>query len=142
MIFITSKDYKTGSNPYEGHYLHSNVEVDQKTENVLFYRGDYVIYTNQASNRYIIETLEPQAPDAFFAWNFFDGILQRKEYFSSYVFEDLAVEILKKNPQLQESLDRKLQSDSTFASNPRHQLRFYLRKFRTCRKEQKSLPSW
>jgi hypothetical protein len=68
--------------------------------NVKFYAGDYVVYTNQALNRYIVETLEPQGVDSFFAWNFFDSVLGEKEYFSDYVFEDVAAALLKNDPEL------------------------------------------
>ncbi len=68
-------DYKTGQRPYEGHYLHSNVKLNPVDAKVKFYAGDYVVYTDQALNRYIVETLEPQGVDSFFAWNFFDPIL-------------------------------------------------------------------
>ncbi len=97
-------DMKTASKPYEGHYLHNAVKLSTQTQNVQFYIGDYVVYTNQAPNRYIIETLEPQAIDSFFNWNFFDSVLMRKEYFSAYVFEDTAAELLKNNPKLKEKL--------------------------------------
>jgi hypothetical protein len=37
-----------------------------------------------------LETLEPEAVDSFFNWNFFDTMLQQKEGYSDYIFEDLA----------------------------------------------------
>ncbi len=70
------KDYKTGTRPYEGHYLHNSVIVDKKVMNWTYHKGDYVIYVNQPANRYIVETLEPQGIDSYFAWNFFDAILE------------------------------------------------------------------
>jgi hypothetical protein len=118
------EDYKTGKESYEGHYLHSNVQLKKTTETVLFKAGDFIVYTNQAKNRYIIETLEPQAPDSYFAWNFFDGILQRKEYFSAYVFEDLALEILNNNPTIKMELDDKKATDKNFAASASAQLMF------------------
>ena len=116
--------------PYEGHYLHTNVEVQKKKENIIGHKGDYIIPIRQETNegnmfcRYISETLEPQATDAFFAWNFFDGILQQKEYYSDYVFEDIADSILKNDPKLKEELINKKNSDEAFAKNPRAQLDF------------------
>src|ERR1700761_2837350 len=71
-------DYKTSARPYEGHYLHSGVKLSPAQMKVKFYAGDYVVYTNQALNRYIVETLEPQGVDSFFAWNFFDSVLGEK----------------------------------------------------------------
>ena len=117
-------NFETTDYAYEGHYLHSDLKVEKKMQTWLFRKGDYVIYTNQKSNRYIIETLEPQAPDAYFSWNFFDGILMQKEYFSSYVFEDLAAEYLKQNPELKEQLEKKKKEDDKFASSTRAQLNF------------------
>ena len=118
------EDYKTGKEAYEGHYLHSNVKLKKTTQKVEYKVGDFIIYTNQTKNRYIVETLEPQAPDAFFAWNFFDGILQRKEYFSAYVFEDLALEILEKNPTIKTELENKKTTDEKFAASASAQLMF------------------
>src|SRR5690606_11146864 len=99
------KDFKTSPTPYEGHYLHSQVELRTVREEMQYYKGDYVVYVNQKSNRYIVETLEPQASDSFFNWNFFDSILSMKEHYSAYIFEDTAVELLKQN----ESLRRKFE---------------------------------
>lgn len=117
-------DYKTGERPYEGHYLHRSVEVEKFTQKRIYKKGDFIVYVNQPSNRYIVETLEPVAPDSYFAWNFFDGILQQKEYFSSYVFEDLAVEILEENPELRKQLEEKKKADPEFAKNGYAQLDF------------------
>ena len=120
-------DFETTGDAYEGHYLHSKLEVEKTSQNWLFRKGDYVVFTNQAGNRYIIETLEPQAPDSYFSWNFFDAILMQKEYFSSYVFEDLATEYLRNNPELKARLEEKKQEDEKFAASSRAQLDFVYR---------------
>ncbi|MCZ4243289.1 M14 family metallopeptidase [Pedobacter punctiformis] len=117
-------DFKTMSRPYEGHYVHSAVKVNPVQQNLQYYAGDYVVYANQAVNRYIVETLEPQATDSFFNWNFFDSILDMKEHYSAYVFEDTAAEILKKNPELKVKLEEKKTSDEAFAKNAAAQLDF------------------
>jgi len=117
-------DYKTVSAPFEGHYLHSSVKVNPAKQTLQFYEGDYVVYTNQPANRYIIETLEPQAMDSFFNWNFFDAILGMKEHFSAYVFEDTAAELLKKNPELKKKLDAQKAQDSGLSKNAEAQLDF------------------
>ena len=44
---------------------------------------------------------------AFFAWNFFDAILQQKEGYSDYRWEDIAARVLKNNPGLQQKLNDK-----------------------------------
>jgi len=110
-------DYDTKKAPYEGHYMHSKTQVETSFSYHQFRKGDYIVKTNQAAIRYIIETLEPQAPDSFFNWNFFDTILQQKEGFSPYVFEDIAEDILKNNPKLQEKFNQKLKADKDFSAN-------------------------
>lgn len=109
------RDYTTVKKPYEGHYLHSDVKVDSDTQRIQCFAGDYVISCNQPANRYIIETLEPQAPDAFFAWNFFDEILQQKEWFSDYLFEDEAATILNQDPALKTEFEKKKSADPEFS---------------------------
>ena len=111
------KNYDTRIQAYEGHYPHYNVEVDVFEEQVNFTKGDYLISTNQNAFRYVIETLEPQAPDSFFNWNFFDTILQQKEGFSPYVWEDKAKLILEQNPELEKEFNSKKIKDEGFATN-------------------------
>lgn len=111
------RNYNTGKNTYEGHYVHSAVKVEKESQQITYFAGDYLIETNQESNRYIVETLEPQATDAFFNWNFFDGVLQQKEWFSDYIFEDEAFEILKSNPQLKTDFEAKKAGDKVFAND-------------------------
>ena len=99
--------YETRKQAYEGHYQHYNTNVKSSTENIGFRSGDFIIKTNQKALRYLLATLEPQAPDSFFNWNYFDTILQQKEYFSPYVWEDKALLILAQNQQLQIDLNLK-----------------------------------
>lgn len=109
--------YKTRKNPYEGHYQHYNTKVKSTKEKVMFRAGDYIVNTNQSGLRYLLETLEPTAPDSFFNWNFFDTILQQKEGFSPYVWEDKAQLLLKTNPKLQIEYNIKISYDEDFANN-------------------------
>src|SRR5690606_1575885 len=115
-------DYKTGNYPYEGHYPHRDTKVIKKTEKVQFHKGDFIINTQQPGVKYLIETLEPEAMDSYFNWNFFDAILQQKEYYSAYVFEDTAAKLLKDNPALKAEFDKKKQEDKAFAENAEAQL--------------------
>lgn len=118
------EQYETLPNPYESHYYHKNVQVSKERKQVQLYEGDYIIDVNQPAKRYIIETLEPTAPDAFFAWGFFDAVLQQKEYYSDYVFEDEAAEILANNPALRKQLNAKVKSDTAYANSAAKQLDF------------------
>lgn len=120
MYYIS--DYKTSQRPYEGHYLHSEIKVRTQNQKVRFYKGDYLVYTNQTQNRYIVETLEPQGVDSFFAWNFFDSVLGQKEYFSAYVFEDEASKLLANDPKLKQKLNEAKNKDPELAKSASDQL--------------------
>jgi hypothetical protein len=120
-------DYKTPQRPYEGHYLHSGVKLNPVNMPVKFYEGDYVVFTDQPINRYIVETLEPQGVDSFFAWNFFDSVLGEKEYFSNYVFEDVAARLLKNDAGLKKKLDDAKAADPKLAASAAAQLNFVYR---------------
>ena len=116
------KNYQTYKNAYEGHYGHYNTTVTKSIEKMKFSVGDYKISTNQKGVKFLLETLEPEAVDSYFNWNFFDTVLQQKEGYSSYVFEDLAKQILIENPALKQELDDKKQMDKSFADNGEAQL--------------------
>lgn len=125
MYYIESFD--TGQRPFEGHYVHSNTKVRAVRQKVKFYKGDIWVDVNQTANRYIVETLEPEAIDSYFNWNFFDSILGQKEYFSAYIFEEIAVELLKNNPDLKAKFDERKASDDAFAKSGQAQLDFIYR---------------
>lgn len=115
-------EYNTTKNAYEGHYLHSATRVALSTVKKQFFKGDFIVSTKQIGVKYLLETLEPEAVDSFFNWNFFDTILQQKEGYSEYVFEDLANDFLNKNPYLRTLLELKIKQDKNFAKNPEAQL--------------------
>lgn len=124
-------DVQTSPRPYEGHYVHSQVKVRVvPNQPRAFRRGDFVALLDaaQPATRYLIEVLEPEAPDSFFAWGFFDSILQQKEYFSDYVFEDVAAGMLRRDPALQQELLAQQRADTAFARNGAAQLDFVYRR--------------
>jgi len=116
--------YETRQRPYEGHYIHYDIEYTPYKTVMAFRKGDYLVHTNQRGVRYIVETLEPRGYDSFFSWNYFDTILQMKEYFSSYVFEDLAQQYLDEHPDVKMALEERKAEDQQFAQNARAQLFF------------------
>jgi hypothetical protein len=120
--------FETRKMAYEGHYLHYNTSVLKSTKNTTFRKGDLYIDTHQNGVRYLLETLEASATDSFFNWNFFDTILQQKEGYSGYVFEDVAQKILLENPEIKTAFEAKLKSDDNFAKSPKMQLDFIYKK--------------
>lgn len=118
------EDFDSYPGPYNGHYFHSNVKIRKEEGELNFLSGDLFIPLNQEANEFIVNVLEPEAKDSYFNWNFFDPILSRKEYFSPYVFDEKAVEILLNNPVLKAEFDTKRKDDEAFSKNQYDQLRF------------------
>ncbi|HNS12335.1 MAG TPA: M14 family zinc carboxypeptidase [Bacteroidia bacterium] len=121
------KDYATVSQPYEGHYLHYDTEVAKQREEVKVNKGDYLVPVFQEASRYVIETLEPKSVDSYFNWGFFDQILQQKEWFSAYAFEEIAENILSEDSTLSASYEKMKQTDEAFAKSSFSQL-YYIYK--------------
>ena len=118
------EDHKPSPRAYESHHVNTDTKTSLIAKKISFKKGDLYIPMNQSANRFLMEVLEPQAPDSYFAWNFFDGILSQKEGFSDYAFEDRAVEILQSNPSLKTKLDERKKSDTAFAKSASAQLNF------------------
>lgn len=118
------EDYTSSKTAYENHFPHNNISLRKSKDLIQCYKGDYIVMCNQPVNRYIIECLEPASHDSYFVWNFFDGFLMQKEGFSDYVWEDLAAEVLKNNPEIKNQLEAKKSSDKDFANDAQAQLRF------------------
>ena len=89
-------------NAYEGHMFHDEVVLEKRQGQVQLRAGDYIVPLDQDQARYAVETLEPLAHDSFFRWGFFNSVLEKKEAYSDYVFEDHAEELLRAEPALAE----------------------------------------
>jgi len=117
-------DYKSYPRAYEKHHKNTAIRVGTDQESIHFLRGDLVVSTDQPARRFLVEMLEPTGEDSYFAWNFFDAILQQKEGYSAYRWEDVAADWLKEHADVREKLEEKRKSDSAFAQNARAQLEF------------------
>ncbi|MGI4831843.1 MAG: M14 family metallopeptidase [Janthinobacterium lividum] len=118
------EDYQTSPRAYEGHYPHSQVKLTAARQSLTLPAGTYlaVLAEQGPAKRYVVEALEPQATDSFFAWNYFDSILQQKEHYSDYVFEDLAADFLTQNPAVRQQLAAAKQADPALAASGAAQL--------------------
>jgi len=121
------EDYKTFPRPYEMHHQNTDVVVSTSKQKVQFRKGDYYVPLNQSANRFLVEVLEPQPDDSYFAWNYFDGILGRKEGYSAYAFEDIAAQYLNEHPDVRKQLEAHRLTDTAFAKSASAQLDFVYR---------------
>ncbi len=115
-------DVKSWERNYNWHRYHQDFKIETIMEPVQFYAGDYLIPVNQAANQYLLEVLEPEAPDSFFRWNFFDPCLESREYYSSYGFEENAQKYLDTHPEFKKQFEAAVKADPKLAKNHRAQL--------------------
>jgi hypothetical protein len=122
VYFIDDLDY--GTSPYNGHFIHSNIKIRQEYQEIQFYKGDVIIPLHQEGLPYLMETLDPRGQDSFMVWNFFDPILDRREYIDPAIFEQTAIEILKNDAGLRSRFEKRKVEDPGFAQSGRAQLYF------------------
>lgn len=116
------EEFSSPPRPYNGHFYHSSVTTRSEIQKMQYYRGDLVIPVRQEKIKYLLEMFEPKAVDSFFRWNFFDNILDQREYFSSYGFEENALKYLEEHPEFKAEFLKAREQDSTLIGNHRAHL--------------------
>lgn len=90
-----------------------------------FPTGSVLVPLNQKGAPVAMQLLEPQAPDSFVAWGFFNAVFEQKEYSEDYVSEKLAREMMAAAPDLRDQFEQRLANEPEFAANPRARLQFF-----------------
>ncbi len=121
-------DWTASPRPAEGHRAIDvrNVALERRVRS--FAAGDLWIPLNQRSALVAIHLLEAQAPDGLMRWNFFDTVLEAKEYAEAYVMEPTARKMMAENPALAREFWAKVRSDSAFAASPDARLDWFYRR--------------
>ncbi len=70
------------------------------------------------------DAANPDSPDSFVYWGFFNAAFEQKEYGEGYVLEKLAREMLSKDENLRKEFGEKLK-DEKFAKSPQARLNFF-----------------
>jgi hypothetical protein len=91
--------------PFEGRHLHDVLEVRAEPTVAEVAEGDWVLPLGGPHDRFVVEVMEPLGIDGFFRWSFFDSVLDKKESFSDYVFEDEAERLLAAEPELRQRFE-------------------------------------
>lgn len=98
------EDFK-GPYLYEGHAVVYPTKIRTEKRKLQAHEGDVMVKMGTDKDKFVMAALEPMCKDSYFQWGFFNSILERKEYFSGYVFEDIAAEMLKKDPKLKAQME-------------------------------------
>lgn len=83
---------------------------------------------DQPKARLVLALFEPASPDAFVRWGFFNRAFEQKEYMESYVAEQVARDMLARDPALGREFAARLASDPAFAANAVARLDFFYRR--------------
>jgi hypothetical protein len=127
------KTYKFSSpkwnpNSYEGHHALIQFEAAGIEDNRLFKAGSAIVDMNQPQARIMAHLLEPKGNGSLVYWNYFDAVLEQKEYAEHYVMEAMIPEMLKENPQLKIEFEKKKKEDTLFTKNPNLILNWFFSK--------------
>lgn len=90
--------------------------------------GSLFVPIAQPKARLLMALLEPQAPDSLLAWGWFNNDFEQKEYLEAYVAEEIARDMLARDPALAASFRRKLLEEADFAKDPQARLDFFARR--------------
>jgi hypothetical protein len=118
---------KFSAAPFEGR-MRASLEGAWKAATGTIRPGDLYIPIAQPLSRLLLALLEPQAPDSFAAWGFFNASFEQKEQLEPYVAEQIAQDMLERSPDLRAEFARRLEQDVAFASDPSARLEFFLRR--------------
>ena len=110
----------------EGHQR-LTVEGEWKRETQDIASGTLFVPIAQPKARLIMALLEPLAPDSLLAWGHFNNAFERKEYMEDYVAEDVARDMLSRDPALRGRFEKKVKEDAAFAADPQARLDFFYR---------------
>ena len=90
--------------------------------------GSLFVPIAQPGSRLVMALLEPQAPDSLLAWGEFNNAFEQKEYMEAYVAEEVARDMLAKDPALKTEFEQRVKADAAFAKNPQARLDFFHRR--------------
>lgn len=118
------REVKWGAASFEGRVM-PTFKTEGVRERRTYPAGSVVVPMAQQAGRVALYLLEPEAPDSFVAWGFFNPIFEQKEYAEDYVMEKLAREMLAKDENLRREFEQRVANDPKFASSVTERLGFF-----------------
>ena len=133
-------DWAAAGAPNEGHYPLAVRRTEAVRRLRTYQPGDAWVPLDQRAALVAVHLLEAQAPDGRTRWNFFDTVLERKEYGEAYVVEPLARRLMQADPALAREFRARVAADSAFARSPDERLEFFYRRSPWADPEQNLVP--
>lgn len=114
--------------PYQGRQRADAVSWEMERGPRTFPAGSYWLPLDQPGAKVAVHLLEPMAPDSFFSWGYLSRSMESKEWFSTFVMEPMAAEMLDADPALLAEFNARLVDDEAFRGDPRARLDFFYRR--------------
>jgi hypothetical protein len=115
------------SEPFESHFT-ATISGEWKPEKRDIPAGSLLVPISQPKARLVLALLEPQSGDSYAAWGFFNAAFEQKEFIEPYVAEDIAREMMARDPAAAAEFRRLLATDEAFAKNPQARLDFFFKR--------------
>lgn len=127
-FMIEVESYRLSEPKWAQNSFENRLPVSYKTAPIKevrkFPANSVLIPLDQPSANVVIHLLEPNSTDSLVSWGFFNAIFEQKEYFSDYIMEKIAAEMLAKDDNLRKEFEERLK-DEKFAKSPRARLQFF-----------------
>ncbi|HEY1142126.1 MAG TPA: M14 family metallopeptidase [Lysobacter sp.] len=117
---------KFGAQSFEGHQTLEVTGAWQAEQRGLR-AGALFVPIAQPKARLVMTLLEPQSQDSLLAWGEFNTAFERKEYMEDYVAEEVARDMLARDPALKARFEQRVRDDAAFAKDPAARLEFFAR---------------
>lgn len=91
-------------------------------------QGAIFVTLRQKKVRLIVHLLDPASVDSLAQWGHLVAAFERKEYMESYVAEDVAREMLAKDPSLRAKFEADVAADPELAKSPGKKLEWFYRR--------------
>lgn len=111
--------------PFEGRVMLREFKASPRDWRQTFAPGAAIVALDQRAASVAVHLLEPEAPDSLLRWGFFNAIFEQKEYADARVLEQLARDMLAKDPALRAEFEARLRDDAAFAKDPAARLEFF-----------------
>jgi hypothetical protein len=122
-----ARDAKFATGSMESHQR-LTAQGDWQADSADLAPGALFVPIAQPRARLVMALLEPQAPDSLLGWGLFNNAFEQKEYMEDYVAEQVARDMLAKDPALKAQFEQRLRADPAFAASPAARLDFFYRR--------------
>ncbi len=125
MRCFQAQDVRFSPAPFEGRMRVALQGTWRETPRAVT-EGALYVPLDQPLARLVLALLEPQGPDSFAAWGFFNACFEQKEHLERYVAEQIARQMMQEHAPLRAQFEQQLRADPVFAADAGARLDFFL----------------